>query len=156
MRYEVKSLKIFLLHTLYVFLFWKKACTINDFAFGGGNILVSGSHNLQDNWEACQASCQVNLNPVYSWNDYCILGTSKNQISPHFSRPLPIVVSGPGSNLIILEAVKNTVSWSMKMVEFHLMALFLDHATVNLKNVKEIETNKETSLLLTARLGDFK
>ena len=35
------------------------ACTINDFAFGGGNILVSGSHNLQENWEACQASCQV-------------------------------------------------------------------------------------------------
>ena len=35
------------------------ACTINDFAFGGGNILVSGSHNLHENWEGCQASCQV-------------------------------------------------------------------------------------------------
>ena len=43
----------------YVFTHWFLACTINDFAFGGGNILVSGSHNLQENWEACQASCQV-------------------------------------------------------------------------------------------------
>ena len=73
---------------------------------------------------------------VYLWE------LLKIWFSPHYSRPLPIVVSGPGSNPIILEAAKNTVSWNMKMVAFHLMALFLDHAIVNLKNAREIKTNK--------------
>ena len=28
---------------------------MNDYAYGGGDILVSVFHNLQDSWEACQA-----------------------------------------------------------------------------------------------------
>ena len=46
-------------------------------------------------------------------------------------RLLPIVNSGLGSNLIIMEVAKSTVNWNLRMAVFHLQGLFLDHAIVN-------------------------
>ena len=34
-------------------------CFINDFAYGGDNILVSGTWNVKESPEECQQSCQV-------------------------------------------------------------------------------------------------
>ena len=75
------------------------ACTIDNFAFGGGDILISGFHNLQPSWEECQKSCQAITNCQY-WSyfkpDYD--GTSKNYCELKFEDggiPLPGVISGP-------------------------------------------------------------
>jgi len=76
-----------------------KACTVNDFAFGGGNILVSGSHNLQDNWEACQASCQAITNcHFWTWFKPDYSGSGKKFCELKFEDggiPLEGAISGP-------------------------------------------------------------
>lgn len=37
----------------------KEDCFINDFAYGGEDILVAGFHNIKNDAVECQASCQV-------------------------------------------------------------------------------------------------
>ena len=80
-------------------IYYLGACTIDNFAFGGGDILISGFHNLQPSWEECQKSCQAITNCQY-WSyfkpDYD--GTSKNYCELKFEDggiPLPGVISGP-------------------------------------------------------------
>merc|ERR1711997_741599 len=98
------SMKVILCIALFSFLApvhgkGLKGCTINDFAYGGGDILVSGKHNLQNSWEECQKSCQAItdcnywtfFNPDYNGNgrNYCELKFEAGGI------PLPGTISGP-------------------------------------------------------------
>jgi hypothetical protein len=57
----------------------EKACTEDNFAYGGDDILINGVHNLQNSWEACQISCQAITNCKYwTWFKPEYDGDSKN------------------------------------------------------------------------------
>ena len=76
-----------------------EACTINDYAYGGADILVGGHFNLKESWEECQKACQeitgcnnwTWFKPDYSGNakKYCELKYEGGGI------PLPGAISGP-------------------------------------------------------------
>ena len=72
---------------------------MNDYAYGGGDILVSGFHNLQDSWEACQQSCQAITDCQYrTWFKPDYDGNGRNYCELKFENggiPLPGAISGP-------------------------------------------------------------
>ena len=76
-------------------------CTINDFAYGGGDILVSGKHNIQSSWEDCQTSCQAITDCHYwTWFKPDYNGNGKTYCELKFEAggiPLPGTISGPRS-----------------------------------------------------------
>jgi len=69
-------------------------CFINDFAYGGDNILVSGTWNVKESPEECQQSCQAitgcKVFTFFSSNGYCELKFGGGN-----GLPLPGSISGP-------------------------------------------------------------
>merc|ERR1712018_167302 len=97
---NMKSSIIFSIGILLLAISYSEAaCTTDNYAYGGGDILISGYHNIQPTWAACQASCQAITNCKF-WTffkpDY--EGSSKNYCELKFEGgglPLPGCISGP-------------------------------------------------------------
>ena len=90
---------LFLLFSIIMISHGHCACTMDNWAYGGGNILVSGFHNIQMSWEACQQSCQAITNcKFWTWFKPDYEGDGQNFCELKFEDggiPLPGVISGP-------------------------------------------------------------